>query len=271
SSFLTMFSSGLGTLLSCCVLVLVTGSPTTRPRLRDGQRIVGGQDATKGQFPYQISFQEKILGFQAHFCGGTIISPTHVVTAAHCVEGGDMTDPRSLLVVAGEHNLDINDGDEQTIHLEFIIEHPFYDVISFVNDIAILKLAEPLVFNDFVGPITLPEVNQTFDGEMCRVSGWGNMKQGSHPASILQFVDVPNIPDDTCNQYFEHDELFDSMVCAGYDEGGMGSCQGDSGGPLVCSGVLAGVVSWGYGCAQPKNPSVYTEVSYFVEWINAHI
>ncbi|XP_047473553.1 trypsin-1-like [Penaeus chinensis] len=246
-------------------------APSTRPQLRTSQgKIVGGQDSLKGQFPYQVSFQEKILGINFHFCGGTIIASDFVVTAAHCVEGADFTSPKGLLVVAGEQDLEQDDGDEQQFHIEFIIEHPFYDPITYENDVALLRLAEPLVFNQLVAPLALPQPGQNFTSEMCLVSGWGTTSEGGSSSNILQYTEIPVVSDRRCRATYTDDEIMDSMICAGYEEGGRDTCQGDSGGPLACGGALAGIVSWGYGCARPGVPGVYTEVTYFLDWINAH-
>ncbi|XP_054709106.1 trypsin-1-like [Uloborus diversus] len=106
---------------------------------------------------------------------------------------------------------------------------------------------------------------------MATVTGWGTTSQGGSLSETLRAVDVPIMTDDECRKAYE-DMIEDSMICAGYEEGGKDSCQGDSGGPFVQrseSGVstLIGIVSWGKGCAQPNNPGVYTETAHFMDWI----
>ncbi|XP_069940385.1 trypsin-1 [Cherax quadricarinatus] len=240
-----------------------------QPRASVG--IVGGEVATKGQFPYQVSFQERVLGVWIHFCGGSIIAPGYVITAAHCVEGADFTSPQGLRVVAGEQELHQVDGDEQVQHISFIIEHPFYDPITYENDIAILRLEEPLVYTQWVNQIELPQPDTNFTAEECRASGWGRTSEGGMNSGTLMYVKVPVLTDYHCRQDYTHDEIMDSVLCAGFEEGGKGTCNGDSGGPLACGASLAGIVSWSYGCAEPGLPGVYTEVSYFLEWIYAHV
>ena len=122
---------------------------------------------------------------------------------------------------------------------------------------------------DYVQAINLPSSMQGTTGD-CVVSGWGTTSEGGSTPSTLRKVTVPVISDDKCRDAYGRNDIFDSNLCAGFDAGGKDSCQGDSGGPLYCSGYQAGVVSWGYGCARPNYPGVYTEVSYFINWINAN-
>ena len=100
------------------------------------------------------------------------------------------------------------------------------------------------------------------------MSGWGTLTEGGNTPTILQKVEVPIVSDDDCRESYGYSDVSDSMICAG--EEGRDSCQGDSGGPMVCGGFLCGIVSWGHGCARPDYPGVYTEVSYFVDWILAN-
>merc|ERR1711862_166636 len=141
------------------------------------------------------------------------------------------------------------------------------------NDISLLKFEAPLTMNDFVQGIALPEAGHTATGD-CIVSGWGTLSEGGATPDVLQKVAVPVVTDDECRDAYGASQIEDSMICAGVQAGGKDSCQGDSGGPFACddtgSRYLAGVVSWGYGCARPNFPGVYTEVSYFVDWINTN-
>ncbi|XP_071545533.1 trypsin-1-like [Panulirus ornatus] len=257
-------------LLILCLTVI--GAPSTRLRLHNGfGKVVGGEVASRGEFPYQVSFQEKILGFWVHFCGGAIIDPGFVVTAAHCVEGADFTSPHGLRVVAGEQDLHELEGEEQVLEINFIIEHPFYNPITYENDIALLRMKVPFVFNGYVDQVALPPPNHSFTGEMCRVSGWGSAIEGGTQSGLLLYTNLPVVSDTSCRASYTHDEIMDSMMCAGLEEGGVGSCRGDYGGPLVCGSWLAAVASWSYGCGRPSLPGVYTELSYFLDWIHSHL
>ncbi|XP_076057511.1 trypsin-1-like [Oratosquilla oratoria] len=250
--------------------LLVAGAfavPTNRPRLRLGlNKIVGGEDATPGEFPYQISFQDNSWGFIFHFCGGSVYNENYIVTAGHCVYGKNYDNPSNLQITAGEHNLDKEEGNEQSVKVEKIILHEDYDTWTVSNDISLLKLAEPLTMNDYVKAIPLE--TKIASGN-CKVTGWGALTEGGSSPSVLQWVTVPIVSDKKCREAYGSSEILDSMLCAGGD-GKKDSCQGDSGGPLACDGRLAGVVSWGFGCARPKYPGVYTEVSYFADWVTKH-
>jgi len=251
------------------LVAISSALPRTFRKVPGGGRIVGGAPATPGQLPYQIS----LLYGGRHICGGSIIAQNVVVTAAHCVEGDS---PRDLQIVAGEHDRSQTSGNEQTIQVVRIAVHEQYDVpTQFANDIALLFLSttNPLVFDDFSRPVALPTQEQQTSVDII-VSGWGTTSQGGSLPNILQWVQLPIVSDETCRMNYAGETILDSMLCAGFPQGGRDSCQGDSGGPLVTVGAnnyLAGVVSWGYGCAQPNYPGVNTEVSYFVNWINDKI
>merc|ERR1712212_42405 len=165
---------------------------------------------------------------------------------------------------------DVDEGNEQTVVLSKIIQHEDYNGFTISNDISLLKLSEPLSFNDYVQGIALPAPGHAASGD-CIVSGWGTTSEGGSTPSVLRKVAVPIVSDEECRAAYGESDIEDSMICAGLPEGGKDSCQGDSGGPFACkdtgSTYLAGVVSWGYGCARPNYPGVYTEVAYFVDWV----
>merc|ERR1719290_986623 len=262
-------------LIFCLLLVGAFAAPTSKPQFRRGlNRIVGGTEAAPGEIPYQLSFQDISFGSPFHFCGASIYSENWGICAGHCVQGEDMDNPDYLRVVAGEHNMDVEEGNEQNIILSKIIQHEDYNPFSISNDVSVLQFSEPLVFNDFVQPIALPAAGHAASGD-CIVSGWGTTSEGGSTPSTLMKVTVPIVSDADCRDAYGADEVEDSMICAGLlAEGGKDSCQGDSGGPLACSDTgstyLAGIVSWGYGCARPHYPGVYCEVAYFVDWIQSH-
>jgi len=138
-------------------------------------------------------------------------------------------------------------------------------------------LKTALTFNSDVQPACLPAANFAPDtaGQKCYVSGWGTLNSGANSLpTALQYVDVPMITNDKCNQGYGG-SIKPNMICAGYDNGGKDSCQGDSGGPLVCNvdgvAVLTGVVSWGAGCALPGKAGVYCRVTTFLDWIKSNM
>ena len=162
-------------------------------------------------------------------------------------------------------------GNEQTRDIEEIILHPRFDSVTFTNDISLLKVKSPFVFNEFVNAIPIPSVDTVFpDGMLCTISGWGSLRltMAEQYPDILQWAEVPIVNQRTCSYEYRPRSMGDDNICAG--DNGKDSCQGDSGGPMVCDGLLAGIVSWGLGCARKGFPGVYTRVSYFEDFIKSH-
>ncbi|KAB7504011.1 Trypsin-1 [Armadillidium nasatum] len=174
-------------------------------------------------------------------------------------------------LVAGDWVLSKNDGTEQERKIVAQIKHEDFSKTTFENDIALLKVDHPFHFNEYVGPVALPTQGQVTEG-FCNVTGWGTTEFLGSQSDILQVVTIPVISDEKCRKYYYgENDVADSMICAGFPEGGKDSCQGDSGGPMVCNGYVAGIVSWGKGCGNPNYPGVLTEIAFFVEWIKEHI
>jgi len=179
-----------------------------------------------------------------------------------------------------EENFLVEDENAQpTIRMDVqqITMHPDYDKRKIDNDIALLKLASPVKIKtdtDSITPAWLPADNSNaFEEEIATVAGWGATEQGGDVSPQLQKVEVPVLTNKQCNwRSLYLGKITENMLCAGdLASGGKDSCQGDSGGPLVINRnnafILAGIVSFGYGCAQPLAPGVYTRVSRYPEWI----
>ncbi|XP_015252692.1 PREDICTED: coagulation factor VII-like [Cyprinodon variegatus] len=231
-------------------------------------RIVGGTECPKGECPWQVLLKYKGEGF----CGGVIYEPTWILTASHCLTD---TDPRFLKVVAGEHDTRVNESTEQVIQVEEIIMHQNYVMRTVDNDIALLRLASPIVYSPYAVPICLPTrtlaERELWAVDLHTVSGWGKRSENGPISVLLRRTKVPRIRKQTCVEQ-SGVPLTENMFCAGYFDGRSDSCKGDSGGPLVTkykkTYFLLGIVSWGKGCARPGNYGIYTRVSNYLEWIH---
>ncbi|XP_051726516.1 guanine nucleotide-binding protein subunit beta-5b isoform X7 [Ctenopharyngodon idella] len=218
-----------------------------------GDKIIGGYKCPPHSQPWQVYLTD-----ECNECGGSLINERWVVSAAHC----DFAFSR-LIVYLGKHNKYVNETTEQQIGVEKVFRYPKYNDQPHNNDIMLIKLRKPAIFNKYVKPIRLT-TSCSSAGEQCLVSGWGDTGVGS--ASVLQCLNLPVLSRMQCKGAYGTN-MTENMFCAGFMEGGKDSCQGDSGGPLVCNGKLKGVVSWGNGCAKPHFPGVYTEVCRYTDWI----
>lgn len=226
------------------------------------QRIIGGRDATIEQIPWQI----QISHMGAHRCGGSILAPNKILTAAHCLEFVLL---RFLMVRAGSTFNDVG-GIQIGIHRAIV--HESFNIPTRYNfDIVLIFLKKSLVFGVGIQPIELPPQGfKVSAGLNANVSGWGFTELGL--PRHLQVVKVPIVEHSLCvNAYLDSPvQVTSNMICAGfYGLGGRDACGGDSGGPLVIDNVLQGVVSWGIGCADPNFPGVYASTGYFRNWIDS--
>ncbi|XP_068126827.1 transmembrane protease serine 3 isoform X2 [Hyperolius riggenbachi] len=256
-------SSGNVTAVKC----IVCGN---RPSYSSSARIVGGNISSEGQWPWQVS-----LTFQGiHLCGGSLISPQWIVTAAHCVY--DLYFPDSWSVQVGLVNQPLEPATNSVL-VEKIIYHSKYKSSTMSNDIALIKLATPFTFSDLVQPICLPNYGEDFpEGKICWISGWGATEDGGDTSQTMDYAGVPLISNRVCNtKYVYGGVIKPSMLCAGFLEGGVDTCQGDSGGPLACEDrkvwKLMGTTSWGVGCAMRYKPGVYTRITSFLDWIHTNM
>merc|ERR1739843_74411 len=253
-TYLRIFTMRAAIVIAACLAVAsartFSKKALSTPLARGGGRIVGGTDAYPGEFPHQIMLTRGVGG--SLMCGGSIVGSNKVITAGHCCDGMSAS---NLGVEVGSHSL-YEDDDSWNIN----------------NDICMLTLEGSISMGSNVGTIGLPSSMEEYaEGTICTVSGWGTTTEGGSLARVLQKVDVPVVSDEHCRDAYGQSEITDSMICAGLDQGGKDSCQGDSGGPFMCGNELSGVVSWGYGCAEAGYPGVYTQTSYFVDWVNSHM
>ncbi|XP_018566664.1 trypsin-1-like isoform X2 [Anoplophora glabripennis] len=208
-------------------------------------------------------------GLEQQFCGGSLITDTHVLTASHCVQGLTAAEIRVRL---GEYNFATsNETRSRDYGVEKIIEHEGYVLSTYENDIAIVKMDKPTTFNTYIWPICLPPVGQTFENEVAVVAGWGQQYYAGPTSEVLLQVEVPVWPHQNCVDAFVQKITDDNICAAGY-EGGKDSCLGDSGGPLMYQlsntrWASIGVVSWGIGCGNKGSPGIYTMVNRYIPWI----
>ncbi|KAI7802091.1 ST14 transmembrane serine protease matriptase a [Triplophysa rosa] len=233
-------------------------------------RIVGGQDAVEGEFPWLVSLHIKNMG---HVCGGSIINERWLVTAAHCVQDDGKfkySQPGAWEAYLGLHT----QKSKQTAtrrNIKQVIAHPSYNPYTYDYDIAVMELESPVTYSDTIRPICLPSAADVFPaGSTVTVSGWGAIREGGTGANVLQKVSVRVINATVCNKLM-NGQVTSRMTCAGILTGQMDACQGDSGGPMIFTindrMYLAGVVSWGDGCARKDKPGLYTTVPKFRGWI----
>lgn len=242
-------------------------------------RIVGGKDATPGSIPWQAMLYE--VQAQA-FCGGSLISPRWVVSAAHCIAlfrklYGRQLNMNELFVKLGKHDRLYSDREEIISGVENWIIHPNYNDNSFDNDIVLLKLNSRISYTGFTKPICLGTLHylqtRAYNGfTMGSVSGWGELRYEGERPRYLQVLTLPIQTQTTCKASTTQ-TITDNMFCAGYaQETTADSCRGDSGGPFAVHidqrWYLAGIVSWGEGCARPGKFGVYTKVGNYHQWIH---
>jgi len=260
-------------------------------------RIVGGTKAPS-PIPWQVHVhfdrtdEEGTVG-----CGGTIIDENTIISAAHCYYPLSGTTIRFIEAGITKDGPDPKKPSEngQIIQVKDVIIHPGYDdsrtIGKFDNDIAVLILETPLVFNNNVGPARLPDPSLNLDkvafysdSQLATVSGWGRVRffRRRQPKDLM-YVSVPIISNEKCikpHTIYNSSDITPNMICAGgsvFDGGPLGdSCSGDSGGPLIIpksdtdnTAMLVGIVSYGIRCGRSDSPGVYTRVTEYISWIQS--
>lgn len=221
------------------------------------KRIIGGQEASNHSYPYQVSLQDS----GTHFCGGSIISDTFVLTAAHCVDRRSMD---SVTILAGSNSL--RSGIRFTT-AEFHI-HPQFLRTTMESDIAVVRVGETFKFGANIQPIQLPYEDHRDPVEVI-LTGWGYVDYMTQETpEFLQEIRLKTLNVDDCDvrQINSPWKVGIKHMCTLHEDIDRGACSGDSGGPLMLNETLVGLVSWAYGCAAGR-PDVHTRVFFFIEWI----
>ncbi|XP_004440495.1 PREDICTED: kallikrein-4 [Ceratotherium simum simum] len=222
-------------------------------------RIIAGEDCS----PYSQPWQAALFTGNEFFCGGVLVHPQWVLSAAHCFQN-------SYTVGLGLHSLD-DDQEPGACMMEtsLSIQHPDYNKPFYANDLMLIKLKESVSPSATIRNISIASQCPTA-GDSCLVSGWGQLKNGRQP-NVLQCVNISVVSEESCSALYDF-IYHPSMFCAGGGHDQKDSCKGDSGGPVVCKGHLQGLVSFGQAqCGQPYIPGVYTNLCKFTDWIQKTI
>ncbi|KFM80909.1 Serine proteinase stubble, partial [Stegodyphus mimosarum] len=239
-------------------------------------RIVGGRKSHYLRWPWMISLRRYEGQAFKHKCGAALLNELWAISAAHCVDGKL---PNDVMLRLGEYNL--YRTDESHPHVErriyMIVIHPNFDPVTYENDLALLRFYEPVQFRANIVPVCLPKSVGNIAGRTAVVTGWGRLSEEGELPGSLHEVHMPILTNKECEDMYSaagySETIKDVFVCAGVLSGGLDACEGDSGGPMVIRGerghwTLVGLISWGMGCAAPKQPGVYTRITKFTDWIN---
>ncbi|XP_065295439.1 serine proteinase stubble-like isoform X1 [Dermacentor albipictus] len=238
-------------------------------------RIVNGQTVSRTRMPWivflRVSFRRGSHVHNILACSGSIVSPSFVVSAAHCLtEPNDETAASSVMVYY--NSTERKKGPK--IQAKRFARHPEFVLRVYANDVAILQLEKPLNFDKFVSPVCLPKKPISTTGRPLLIAGWGFTKEGGPDSDTLRYILKKELPYKQCKPLLHHEAQLTLnetiVICA--TARSKDACTGDSGAPVTTWNkrgkfFQVGIVSFGYGCARPNDASGYTRVATFVPWI----
>ncbi|MFJ5530536.1 S1 family peptidase [Streptomyces sp. NPDC093261] len=224
--------------------------------------IVGGTTTTTTAYPFMMQITDA-SGNQ--FCGGTLAAAKKVVTAAHCMAGESTG---SVRVVGGRTYLNGTNGTVSKVSRIWV--NPDYTDAANGDDVAVLTLSSSMPYTT-ASYVSSSQTGVYAAGTTARIVGWGTTSENGNSSNQLRTATVPIVSDSGCRSSYGSDFVQSDMVCAGYASGGVDTCQGDSGGPLLIGGVLAGITSWGNGCAEAGYPGIYTRLTTFSSLVTAQV
>ncbi|MER5539546.1 S1 family peptidase [Streptomyces mirabilis] len=226
------------------------------------QPIVGGTTTTTTAYPFMMQITD---ASQNQFCGGTLVAANKVVTAAHCMVGETTS---SVRVVGGRTYLNGTNGTVSKVSKIWI--NPDYTDATNGDDVAVLTLSTSMSYTP-ASYVASTDTSVYATGATARIIGWGTTSESGSSSNQLRTATVPIVSNTSCSGSYGSEFVASDMVCAGYTNGGTDTCQGDSGGPLLIGGVLAGITSWGNGCAEAGYPGVYTRLTTFSNLVKTQI
>lgn len=249
-------------------------------------RIVGGRESNLGAWPWitLLFIDVHGNGVRSPLCGGALVTPRHVLTAAHCTFSGNRSlTPDAFVARLGEHDyLSSDDGaspvDEPVVRID---RHAEFNPRTYLNDVAVLTLRRPVPLNKDIALICLPYGtlrDDAYESRSANIAGWGELYYGGPSSATLQDTRIPIQSLDTCKESFKRTSITftDHYLCAGSLKGDKDACRGDSGGPLMLLDeqqrfTIIGITSFGRRCAEPGYPGVYTRVAKYLDWIQQRL